>query len=280
MSNSNHPECCPKGSEPNREAESLGGSKDTNGYITKIGEMCTYVTYPAAEKSITGVIVVFHDIFGFGCGRLHNLCDELANEGYLVVSPDWFGQKYFQKSGAMSLLGNGMKLAKKLMFKWKSVEPKLTEVKNFILENRFSEPAHIANLDLAALPKGTLGFCWGGWAGFHATFNDCNGKDGDKFFSAFATMHPAPTLFFNDTMSFKECLEGIKIPVLLMPTPQEPKSVMKGGDAEKILDDVQIEEFMDVKHGFGPRGDLKDPKVKAAYEKAMNLMFEFFKNKL
>ena len=74
-------DCCPSGSLP-----ALSCSYTPRGSEEKLGDLPLYV---AGEKSEFALIVSY-DIYGFHGGRIRNICDQLADQGYYVVLPDFF----------------------------------------------------------------------------------------------------------------------------------------------------------------------------------------------
>jgi len=87
-------------------------------------------------------------------------------------------------------------------------------------------------------------------------------------FKAAASCHPA-MVDANDA-------PGIKIPFAMLPSKDEPKEdVEKWQKAVKVKSIVQW--WPNQVHGFmAARGDLKDPAVKSDYEKAYQLLLNFF----
>jgi dienelactone hydrolase len=108
---------------------------------------------------------------------------------------------------------------------------------------------------------GVVGYCWGG-----KIVNLSSQKD--TLFKAAASCHPA-MVDANDA-------PGITIPFIMLPSKDEPKD-----DVEKWQKAVKtkntVEWFPNQVHGFmAARGDLKDDAVKADYEKAYQMLLNFF----
>jgi dienelactone hydrolase len=106
-----------------------------------------------------------------------------------------------------------------------------------------------------------VGYCWGG-----KIVNLSSQKD--TLFKAAASCHPA-MVDANDA-------PGITIPFIMLPSKDEPKE-----DVEKWQKAVKtkntVEWFPNQVHGFmAARGDLKDDAVKADYEKAYQMLLNFF----
>jgi len=108
---------------------------------------------------------------------------------------------------------------------------------------------------------GVVGFCWGG------KIVNLSSQQGTPWKAA-AACHPA-MVDANDA-------SGITIPFAMLPSKDEPKD-----DVEKWQQNIKtkniVEWFPNQVHGFmAARGDLQDEKVKADYEKAYQLLLNFF----
>lgn len=131
----------------------------------------------------------------------------------------------------------------------------------------------------------TLGFCWGGWAVFHAIGKNCNvdTESGDKFFVAAASFHPALSLCHLHKESYESVVKNVSCPVLMMPAGFDPASVREDGFTIKELkknpefgEQCKVVEFKTVNHGFSNRGDLKKKNIREAYEAGMKELLEFY----
>uniref|UniRef100_A0A7S3PQP2 Dienelactone hydrolase domain-containing protein n=1 Tax=Aplanochytrium stocchinoi TaxID=215587 RepID=A0A7S3PQP2_9STRA len=273
-SNQPPPECCPPGSLPLADdAKSIGATKPLRGEIVrlgddKIGTVRIYSTHPESEQ-VRGVVIAIHDIFGFGTSRTHHLCDELANEGYLVVAPCFYGEDLMPVSGWFSAFTNSRRALGRVRYPWAKVSPKLDLVMNYIK----TETAY------AELKVGLVGFCWGSWAVFHACASDQ--------FSCGASFHPSLNLTLVHGESLQALCENVKSPQLLMPAFPDPGSVRENGKVINILrkkdfgDQCMVKDFSkQVNHGFANRGDLNKTKIATAYEEGMDLVKTFFKSHL
>lgn len=74
-------QCCPAGSEPQLDTTYKGKGQDI-----------TYQDLPlyVVGTGHTKAVLVNYDIFGPNGGRTKQVCDQLADEGYLVVMPDYY----------------------------------------------------------------------------------------------------------------------------------------------------------------------------------------------
>lgn len=108
---------------------------------------------------------------------------------------------------------------------------------------------------------GIVGYCWGG------KIVNLISQEGTPFKAA-ASCHPA-MVDANDA-------PGVTIPFAMLPSKDEPKE-----DVEKWQKAIKVKNIVEwwpnQVHGFmAARSDLKDPAVKSDYEKAYNLLLNFF----
>mmetsp|Transcript_3634 Transcript_3634/g.4355 ORF Transcript_3634/g.4355 Transcript_3634/m.4355 type:complete len:278 (+) Transcript_3634:154-987(+) len=275
LSNSKEPpsDCCPPGAEPlSGTAESLGVTEPLRGEVIKLdGRVRVYLTKPADEVKtpIRGVIIGVHDIFGFATSRTHHLFDELANDGYFVVAPCFFGEKLAHIDSYFYPFTNARRSIGRARYPWKKVKDKLDLVLDYI---RSETP-------YGDFKIGMLGFCWGGWAIFHAAASE--------EISAGASFHPSLDLCRIHGESIPELCESVKSPQLLMPAFPDPANVRENGLAINTLrkkdfgDKCMVKDFRSrVNHGFANRGNLNNKKVAEAYKEGMDLVRDFFRSNL
>ena len=86
--------CCPVDSLPRAWRGSKGAGEEFS-----IGDLPTYVVGENSMQDGKAVICIY-DIYGFRGGRIREICDELAEEGYLVILPDFFrGEAWLDDQG-------------------------------------------------------------------------------------------------------------------------------------------------------------------------------------
>jgi len=222
------------------------------GSFTSVEGMKTYQTGPSSAKS--GLLVVY-DIFGFFPQTFQG-ADILAtgdkDKPRQVFMPDFFDGKPADIS-------------------W---YPPDTDEKGKKLGEFFSNQAAPPNT-LKRIPKvikelsskhgitewGIVGYCWGG------KIVNLSSQEG-TLFKAAASCHPA--------MVDENDAPGVTIPFAMLPSKDEPKEdVEKWQKAIKVKNIVQW--WPNQVHGFmAARGDLKDDNVRADYEKAYQLLLNFF----
>ena len=100
-----------------------------------------------------------------------------------------------------------------------------------------------------------------------------------------ASCHPslgAGEMLFGDKVS--DQAGKVTCPILLCPAGNDPPVVKNGGDVQKIIQgkglSCDIEEFPDMAHGWVPRGDTSDEKVKRDVQKSLETACKFFHDKL
>lgn len=108
---------------------------------------------------------------------------------------------------------------------------------------------------------GIVGFCWGG------KIVNLSSQQGTQFKAA-AACHPA--------MVDPNDAPGVTIPYAMLPSKDEDKAAVEGWQKGIKTKNV-VEWFPNQVHGFmAARGDLKDEAVKKDYEKAYQLLLNFF----
>eukprot|EP00434_Breviolum_minutum_P022658 symbB.v1.2.019995.t1/scaffold1657.1/size107422/4 len=208
-------------------------------------------------------VVVASDIFGIHTGRHKEICDSIAEEGFLVILPDFFRGSPRQSSGGFfDALQQAASLWTPLNTSWSSVENDLAQAVLPYLEEQG------CSVERCAL----LGFCWGAWLVCHAcgSFNFCCG----------AMAHPSVhNLVLRWGEVQEELLEAVRVPQLVLSSKDEPGEWKPGGKAEGFLKKNStghiFKEFPSMSHGFVPRGNLDDPTTKMEVARAMEYIKGF-----
>jgi len=251
--------CCPPGSEP-----ALTTDYKEHGEVKTINGLSLY-TVGSGSK----VVIVFNDIFGWKGGRTREIADQLADQGYRAVVPDFFhGQGI--KSISMNIfsiawnLTSFFKLLKR--FPWAVVSKDVNEILIPYLEKE------------GATSIGGIGFCWGSWALFHAAAN--------PKIRAGVSLHPSLQIVHRFGEKLEELVENVKSPQLLLPAGNDDAHSKKEGEVIKILrkkpfgGECAVEEFPAMKHGWVTRGDLRDKKTAADVKRALDLTIAFLNKHL
>jgi len=227
------------------------GYKEKGEYITVDG-MKTYATGSSGAKS--GILVVY-DIFGFFPQTLQG-ADILAygdkEKQYQVFMPDFFeGSPADISWYPPDTEEKGKKLG--AFFQNEAAPPKTLGRIPKVLEEIQSQ----RGISEWAI----VGYCWGG------KIVNLISQEGTPFKAA-ASCHPA--------MVDAGDAAGVTIPFAMLPSKDEDKeAVEKWQQAIKVKN--VVEWWPNQIHGFmAARGDLSDAKVKEDYEKAYNLLLNFF----
>jgi dienelactone hydrolase len=266
------PECCPKGSIPSRSAISLGITTNCRGEEIQLNPTVkAYVTKPAQSTSnhhhIRGGIILFHDIFGYQNGRTRYVADEIANWGYLVIAPDFFGNDYpygtldrqelsdiFQPG---KILSGSWTLVQRLRMPWLKIESILKD---------HAIPWLRSN-GCADLKLGMFGFCWGAWAMMRAAAWDD--------FCCGVGAHPSPDIQMLQTTgpTLAKMIEDVRIPLLFLMAQNDPSWWKPGGKSFAVIEKnnpgSKSVEFRTMIHGWMTRGDTRVPSVQAESNRAM-----------
>ncbi|KAK4227538.1 hypothetical protein QBC38DRAFT_477692 [Podospora fimiseda] len=222
------------------------------GTYEEVDGLKTYVTGPA---DATKGIVVIYDIFGYFDQTVQG-ADILAishHEKYKVFIPDWFegepcpiewyppNTEEKQKSlGAFFGKNPPPGVAAKLPAFVKALGAKNPSIKSW----------------------GVLGFCWGGKVVSLVT------SGSENPFVVGAECHPA-------MVDPKEA-EGIKIPLILLASKEEPDDKVKQFE-ENLKVSKHVETFKDQIHGWmAARADLSDARVKEEYARGYKTVLDFF----
>jgi len=244
--------CCPPGSLPKRAP----GAHQAKGKYTKAGDLDVYVS---GEGKNGGGILLCCEIFGIKSGDLAEFADYFADNGYLVVLPDWHRGGYFQGFPA-DFMGEFAKFVAKNP--WSGIEADMAK--------------HVLPIFHKAGVKriAAIGLCYGTWVTLHAA--------GAGKVHCVMNFHPSHIgvagLSKEDPAKL---VAAVKVPVLQFPSGQDPAETKPGGSDEKTLKanvgehNVCFKEFKDMPHGWVSRADHKDPKQVEAQTEAWGLGLSF-----
>merc|ERR1712133_180732 len=236
--------CCPPGS-----LSRLGqGPHTPRGQVHTRGDLPIYVVGQGHN-----CILWNYDIHGFDGGRTKEICDLVAEAGFMVVLPDWFRGTWQDPTqpGIKEFLVRTTQW-EEILRDWESLVKPLV-------------------VSLGAVTFQTAGTCWGSYP----VIRLCSLPD----FKAGVSTHPSHTrisaLLGVDERSL---LEQVRCPQLFQPAGNDGPEVKVGGLGEQILGDkLQIIEFPDMIHGFLARGDMEKAEVARDVKKAVENIVTFFK---
>ena len=239
--------CCP--------TTAWGELKNPNykekGMVEKVDDMEIYHVGSGPK-----CIIWNYTVFGFNGGRTRQMCDFMADAGYLVILPDYFRGQMCDptKDGGRS------KLVKFLQDQTKWAELQLD------WEKRVKPLAE----KLGAKTYGTIGCCWGSYMVIRLCAQVC--------FKAGISCHPSHSAIISGNNENEEdILKEIKSPQIFMPAYGDHPNVWPDGLGKKVMgDQLSIIPFPEMKHGWTMRGDMDDTKVQRDVEKAFNLCLTYF----
>jgi len=236
--------CCPPGS-----LSRLGqGAHTPRGQVYTKGDLPIYIVGEGPN-----CILWNYDIHGFDGGRTKEICDLVAEAGFMVVLPDWFRGTWQDptKPGVKEFLERTTQWGD-ILGDWEN------KVKPLVVE-------------LGAVTFLTAGTCWGSYP----VIRLCSLPE----FHAGASTHPSHTRI-SAVLGIQEryLLEQVRCPQLFQPAGNDGPEVKIGGLGAQILGDkLQIIEFPDMVHGFLARGDMEKAEVARDVRKAVENIVTFFK---
>ncbi|XP_065190623.1 carboxymethylenebutenolidase homolog [Sycon ciliatum] len=217
----------------------------------------------------TRALVLAHDIFGWGrtTTRARAFCDQLANEGFLVIMPDFYRGTAWPPR----------KPVDDDMVPWLQTVPVET-----LLDDAHSKILPYLREEHSVKSIGWAGVCWGGWLGQKVAATDGAVSCGVSY-------HPSlqmEEMVYGGNMM--NMLSAVTCPQLLMPTGNDPKMAQEGGEViatlnassvESVRDGCQIHAFPDMVHGFMCKiiEDITKEEVIRDATLAFRLSIDFFK---
>mmetsp|Transcript_20637 Transcript_20637/g.23356 ORF Transcript_20637/g.23356 Transcript_20637/m.23356 type:complete len:255 (-) Transcript_20637:71-835(-) len=244
--------CCPIGSEP-----ALASDYQAKGAESILGDLPIYTI--GEGKS---AVIVSYDVYGFNGGRVRLICDQLAEQGYYVILPDFYRGDAWDPETAIT-----MELTTFVQkFAWEKLKVDFDE----------KLLPHLAEKGIEKV--GLVGFCWGAWLNFHAMHNEK--------FTCGANLHPSIRLENCFGSNEVELAKGVKCPQLVFAASNDPDNVKGDGEVLQVLkaapfgDKCVFQEFPEVNHGFVTRGDVSTPEVARDVKIAMEGVVAFFKTHL
>ena len=229
------------------------------------------------------MILVIHDIFGLRTGRHAQICDALAEAGFIAVCPDLFGDgaaraaalrpgwpiKTMSNICHMICRLSWMKKAMKLP--WEETARKLKATISYCQSAQSQPPL---------LSCGAVGFCWGAIV-VARMLSDVEGHELFPPMDALTLdggigFHPAGHGWDADSITMR--------PLLLAPAGDDPAKLHPGGKIAQLLVErfgaSTVVPFPEMLHGWMTRGPIdKDEAIARDYALGMRLMIDFFNDK-
>merc|ERR1712179_16702 len=206
-------------------------------------------------------VIWCYDIYGFHGGRTRELCDKLADCGYMVIMPDFFRGE--SRDVTSPDLGEWLKLQSD----W--LGHRQSDWVETVLPYARSHGAEIF---------GVAGTCWGGYMVLRLS------SYGE--FKAGASFHPATSYVVETLLKQKlyEILDEVQCPQLVLTAGEDSENEKPGGLASRVWNvtpigpQCEIREFPDMEHGWTTRGDIRQPAVENCARAAFNSLKGFFDN--
>jgi dienelactone hydrolase len=258
--------CCPPSAWPKLDADE---GRALNGALTDLGSgLKGYVSVPKVPSG--RAVIVVYDVYGLaGGGRLRTVCDTLAEEGFLALMPDLYGNgDSIDNHGGVSNIGSEETMGWIRSHAWGDLHAKLQIT-----------AAYAASHGVQTAPSddnrvAIVGFCWGAWVAAKASATG--------LVRAAVHMHPswqiAPWIFHEPIL---DVAARIRAPSLIMPAGDDPAEYRNGVYKAVIESNsgcpVSTVDFRRQRHGFVARGDPKDLLVMAAVNRAIIEMVAFLK---
>ena len=222
----------------------------STGSVSHLGDLPIYTSGSPGDAAI----LVWPELFGWG-GRLKNICDQLASEGYFVVMPDHMrgdtvatgGQDFLKKWADYDTV-TGRDITEKLM-------PYLKQ--------------H------GATRIGAIGFFWGAWV-------VCRASAAGVPLLCGVCCHPSLRFEKMEDASKDEMalVQKIRCPMLIAAAGNDPEHVQEGGALAEMLTrrfpTSVIRTFPAQQHGWVSRGDVTDDTVANGVRDALQLCQDFF----
>ncbi|KAG8528749.1 uncharacterized protein KY384_006436 [Bacidia gigantensis] len=230
-----------------------------NDFVEHFGGTREHEIHATGPSDATSAILIIYDVFGYSDQAIQG-ADILAHADgpdhqYRVFMPDFF----YGKPLALEVFPPNTEEKQKQFgdFFAGPAEPGMTSKKVLDLVKEIGGTSEGKGIQ----KWGSLGACWGG------KIVSLTAQSGTPF-SVGAEVHPA-MIDPNDA-------KGIQIPVCMLASGDEDKeAVQKWKEAHP--GENHVETFEDQVHGWmGARGDLKDARVKAEYERGYKTLLEFY----
>jgi len=245
--------CCPEGSVAGGGPPFEGYSWSDKGVVDKVGDMDVYRVGTSNK-----CIVWCYDIYGFKGGRTRELCDKLADKGYMVILPDFFR-------------GDWRDIADPDLEEWIVKQTDWAGQRQFEWVEQLLPYAR----SHGAETFGAVGTCWG------ATMVMRLSSYGE--FKAAACMHPALSFIVESILKEElyEILDEVQCPQLMITAGNDHANEKPNGLANKVWrvmkfgPKCEFKEYPDMEHGWTVRGDIRDVRMENAARAAFNAVIAF-----
>jgi dienelactone hydrolase len=197
-----------------------------------------------------------YDIFGLNSGRTKQTADLFAEQGYMVLVPD-----YYRGEMRDPAVDKDFMAFMKGKSEWSQLE------QDWVKRIRPHALRH------GAKRFGSLGTCWG----TYVTLKLC----GRGEIEVGVNWHPSHVvvskLLGEDVKTLLENSRKCKHQLMMAARDDAPEDKVGGLASQILKDKLEIVEFKDMVHGWAVRGNLTDPLVKRDVHKALQESIAFLK---
>ena len=254
--NTQHPECCPPGSHGRAASKYLDAKGQTYKWTLAGNEVDVYIVGPADAHT---TVIAIGDLFSIHEGRIKGCCDFLAERGHRVVLPDFHkGDPVVMEDGFWAKLGV-----------WQVAHP-VTEVVEMV-NDTFNKVRGEGKKVV------TIGFCRGTWVQYRA-------MQAKIAMDGAICMHPSIVAEDMAGGDHSKLLAEQNCPVMVAAASNDVVWTKPGGEMEEVAKKLGFSEkskfydFVDMKHGWTCRGDIKDEKIARDVDLAFNYADDFIKS--
>uniref|UniRef100_K3WXS1 Dienelactone hydrolase domain-containing protein n=1 Tax=Globisporangium ultimum (strain ATCC 200006 / CBS 805.95 / DAOM BR144) TaxID=431595 RepID=K3WXS1_GLOUD len=246
---------------PPNSIGALAGVGGAAGSMVQFHNTSMFVAQPNVTVKVG--LLGFPDIFGLDSGRTKSDAEALAKLGYAIAVVDMADGDYLTPE-TMADLPN-----------WRN---KFTF--DEVLAARVQDGIEYLRSEFDVESIATYGYCWGAWV------NARQSALPDPIIKGAVSFHPswATENVFNGDGAVEKMVERISVPQVLMAAGNDPAFVRENGTVIQILagkpetsEYSKAIDFPDMAHGWVHRGNLSDPAVEAAVDKAWHEAIEFFR---
>lgn len=249
------------------------------GEMVTVGEkLPVYVARPAG--SCNRAVIMFSDMFGVYTGRHRQFCDQLAEDGYFTVCPDFFFEAPYMPNAPQfgvscscafkflfGILCGGFRKNTRNFHMW---DPKLKALVMDVLVPWMQAQG--------AQSFASVGFCWGSYGVAKTCMHP-------ELFKCGMSFHPSTEGYCKDTgEDHIQLCRDVKVPQLCVSTAMESEAWRPNGAAHKACQEalpgkeVKFELEAKQQHGFMTRSLTTEPESLAAVKRGWDMMLTFLHN--